>query len=868
MVRVERGFARLVQVLWSHGTDLSGISGFLHRVFGVSVSPSDLALSSFPKPSANRLKSLSWELVRRARADWVAVTRFGGWVSEKVSEKLEGLGPGSWVEIVSAPRVGKSSGALLGLMKWVVESGVDGYVVLVVVPNKKVGRQLYRYLLGSWKRFLGALRLEGWNAGMLTKCVRVRYYEGAGGGCLLGRVHRVEDCLACPLFKAYHREWRGIDKLPVPVLDPVILKLSGYCPFHALFSPVFWRNSFVVISWRLLPLVPHILSRLRVRRVVVYLDEYLFHLSRRLRLAGVDPGKLRDQLKLEVDWRGRRISFGEVLHRYNSVLEELVGRVFEEYERVGAESLGSTGLTSHGVLLYALRVIKGEVDLSGVARWLEGEVGWVVGVLEEFYRRYRLPVFRRMRRVLEFWYLSLYRCEWYGDGFRRVFAPEVVGGGVASAFGGWVRAFVDLVSRGREVYVVSSSVDDSNFYLERDLASSASLRVVAPGEAGYARLSVVYRRGVVGFVSPPFKKDREGLFYAGSLRELFDMVRGGRRNVCVVVDKESMLRLAKAFEKLGWRVLYGGEDGVIDYVVVERPNGTMIFLLHSHGRSSMGIDPPLRDEIETVVVALGVRGYPRLCVPVPSVFRGVVRDGMVISGAEGVGGLGVPGTYAVVQGGLMWVYDVFQVKYDVHLLVQVIGRFFLSRSMKYVVLNPRFMLGDLKFFFVVDGQRDLGAVGRVYKVKWVGEDGREYSEFEVYRQQIGWWEIRPVAEEVRITWFVEGGDVGVDYRKFMRSMYNRLRNVYGSLRYCRRQLRYGNQPNKWWLAEKLLYLASGFEYARLEGAPVPHGLKRMFRVYASEGLRGLLAFVRGRYLSNLDPETWDFIRRRLRLLWT
>lgn len=99
------------------------------------------------------------------------MTQFSEEFSDTLSKKMEELGPGSWIKIVSVLRVGRRSGTLLGIMKRVIENNVSDYVVLVVVLNKRVSRQLYRYALGAWKRLLSALKGKCWNAGVLAELI-------------------------------------------------------------------------------------------------------------------------------------------------------------------------------------------------------------------------------------------------------------------------------------------------------------------------------------------------------------------------------------------------------------------------------------------------------------------------------------------------------------------------------------------------------------------------------------------------------------------------------------------------------------------------------------------------------------------------
>uniref|UniRef100_A0A7J3Z5B8 Uncharacterized protein n=1 Tax=Ignisphaera aggregans TaxID=334771 RepID=A0A7J3Z5B8_9CREN len=284
LIKVERGRCVSVQVVGDvrDAKSLDNITDFLKEVFGIEIRGEDLVCPPTIRPDFNQLKRLSWWVIRRAEEDWLPVTELGERVAKAVAERLSRESRW-WIDVVAAPRTGKSSGVIFCLVMWAVESGADGYVIVVVVPNRRLGRQLYRFALGAWKRVLRSLRVYGWNAGMLAERVRIRYYEGMEDSCLLGkREHRVEDCLKCPLNQQYQSAWRKVYKAPVPVLDPVILRFSGFCPFQVLFNRVFWRNLIVIINYRLLPLLPYVLSQLNLRRVIVYFDEYLFHLMHRV----------------------------------------------------------------------------------------------------------------------------------------------------------------------------------------------------------------------------------------------------------------------------------------------------------------------------------------------------------------------------------------------------------------------------------------------------------------------------------------------------------------------------------------------------------------------------------------------------------
>ena len=886
-VKVERGRVTSVQVLGSVGDvrSLDAVVRFLRDIFSIEVDANSLVGAPVVKPNFNLLKRLSWWAIKKVGDEWLPVTELGERVARAVAKKLS-EGGGWWVDVVSAPRVGKSSGVLLGLVLWVIESGVDGYVVIIVVPNRRLGRQLYKYALGAWKRVLRSLRVYGWNAGMLAERVRIRYYEGMESGCLLGkREHRVEDCLKCPLNQKYQHVWRKVYRAPVPVLDPVVLRFGGFCPFQVLFNKAFWRNSIVIVNYRLLPLLPYILSRMK--RVVLYFDEYLFYLMHRVVFRPVKDSLFdKKLLDLRVTYNGKVYAFRDVVRMWNKLFGDLLEEVVRFYDSLGRRVVEENRRKGGGEVAVGLdfaeflsRVLHGSVGMGGVVERVRGLAEELYGVLGEFYRSYRIPLFRRMMRFVETWFGSLYRVE-YGSvgggelGNYVVFSPEVVlvrsGLGIASAFGGYVYSVVAQfvsVLRGVEVDVITSSVDDSNVDYVHDISSSFSLRMVAPIDGlRYHRVSVDYHRGVRGFTGGWWKKSgSRDPVYVMSLAELFEVLKRGSKNVAVVVDKKSMLLLAKGFERLGWRVEYGRDSdnpAVVDYVIAYRPNGSVILMFHPHGRCAQGVDPPFKDEVETVIVALGVRGRPRHVVPVPRVFRRYVRrflEGRVVSLEEWAG------LYAVVKGGWLLIYDVFSLKYDIHMLAQVVGRFFLSRSMVNLVLNGRYDLrwvSRIRYFVFVAPDRE----GRVFKVRYVGrESGEEFgSEFNVRLLNVPAYSVKIQYVEVDVSRFSSSGYVVVDVGKVWRWMYGKLRSVYNSLRYCRIQLRYGGGVDEWWLYKKLVYLVSGFEYARLEGKDVPPGLRRMYKVYLGSGVRGLLDYVYSRYLDGFDLGEWRGITRRVR----
>jgi len=95
VIRVKRGYVDVVQIIGSiaRSEELEEVVEFLDNVFSVKVSVEDLvSVPSIPKPDPNRLKSLSWGAIRRARGSWIPVTGFGRWLSDRIVEKLSERG--------------------------------------------------------------------------------------------------------------------------------------------------------------------------------------------------------------------------------------------------------------------------------------------------------------------------------------------------------------------------------------------------------------------------------------------------------------------------------------------------------------------------------------------------------------------------------------------------------------------------------------------------------------------------------------------------------------------------------------------------------------------------------------------------------
>jgi len=206
-----------------------------------------ISLKLSEKPDWNRLISLSWRVARSRSASFLIPDNvFVRYIEERVVEEFRF---GRWLEIIGAPRTGKSGG-LRGVVRWVVENDIQNYVVLVVAPNRRLAENLYRYAVGAAAKLYRELRRSGVkiSRGDFFARVRVRLYLCSEQSCLLGkRDHYIESCVkSCPLFSQFEKKWRRLP--PVPFLDPWLLKLSGYCPFVAAFNKSFWYKSIVVLT--------------------------------------------------------------------------------------------------------------------------------------------------------------------------------------------------------------------------------------------------------------------------------------------------------------------------------------------------------------------------------------------------------------------------------------------------------------------------------------------------------------------------------------------------------------------------------------------------------------------------------------------
>ena len=99
--------------------------------------------------------------------------------------------------------------------------------------------------------------------------------------------------------------------------------------------------------------------------------------------------------------------------------------------------------------------------------------------------------------------------------------------------------------------------------------------------------------------------------------------------------------------------------------------------------------------------------------------------------------------------------------------------------------------------------------------------------------------------------------------KVRRLGYLSLKNIYNSLRYVKKQIKYRSlsREEEWWLARKLARLVGGFDYAYDNGLEVPVGLKKFYEIYRNNGVAAMLEKIK-EWLG-ISGELWRYIVRKL-----
>lgn len=867
------------------------------------------SLSPSSSPDWNRLVSLSWRVVRgRGAGSLVPDERsfkFVGLVREGVAK---GFGFGRWVEVVGGPRTGKSAGVSLGVIEWIVKNDLPNYTVLIVAPNSRLAVNLYRYFIGASAKVYKELRRGGVkiSRGDFYEKVRVRLYLGGERSCLLGkRIHFIEDCVSsCPLFKQYGGKWRKMP--PVPVLDPWILKISGYCPFVSSFSKEFWYKSVVIVNSSSLWFAISNIIRHGIRRVVLIFDEYLVHLMRRGMVKKIDVKKLEkvfgdildEEFDVEVvDSSGKqmimKVSLRRLIERWNELVDALDRAAVEFYSNLdvnmGGEWKGLRDLKGLAQaeaivdsILYRVRdmsdVVDDESGMNVVRILLKMySVGLVIDqISDKIPDVKRRMVLKRLGRYLATSVMGVPSAVEVGGGrgiiinlrWTRVNGEEYIVGYV----GGVVRSVVEyLLNHGVLVGVITTSVDDSKVQ---------GISIVPYERFEHFKISV---DGVYKFVKyygeymdfgAIFSKDRKRIVtFARDLNKELDFISRIPGNSVLILNKKLMFYCGSYYRSRGLEVgVYGDLDrGVVDYLIVDKRNGGKILVTSPWSRVSMGVDPPVENPTSVYIVY----GLRRPSYQYIKFRRGTLH--LVVTGPFGVldfskyRGYG-DDVYYVYAGSdsrfdYLKVYDVFDYKFDVHMLVQVIGRWFMQSlgviffnrkykpSVKYIIFD--FEVHNVPvspFYAVIDESVDKKRIEDLgYRVY---DDGRYgYIPLKNFNEGLDF-----IMKYFGVS--LEGSERRVA-RRYMRLSYLTLRGIYNSLRYIKKQVRFRqlHDGDIDLIVRKIVMMVNGFRYAEEEGLDVPDGLKKLYRVYWERGVGGILEWLKEWW--GIDDDTMKRIVERV-----
>jgi len=703
------------------------------------------------KPDYNLLVSLSWRIVKARGADkLIPSTDFSKYIASRVADDLDF---GRWLEVVAAPRSGKSAGAIEGLVRWLIENNLKNYAVIVVAANRRLAENLYKYVIGAAIKVYKELKKNGVyiTRGDLFERIRVRLYLGSEASCLLNKpTHFVEYCIkGCDLFRKYEKKWRNLP--PVPALDPWVLKFSGYCPFVSANAKSYWYKSIVVVTADSLFFALKKVLSYKIKRVILVFDEYLVMLNRRGKVRRIDPRWIKEAFgdiaekefsvrlaEVEIgggwQWVDQRVKLVDLIkmwndalrivndiavNRYTEKVKEASGpglvNVFEEmltgvidmkndvlYRRRRLED-GSEILevASARVLDYIIQLYSIAAAVVDISKRVEGiersmklkRLGYVmmnnvaallsgVGFIDLAEGKTLVDVVTQLR--------------WMNDN-----GEELIVGWA----GGFVRAaVVRLINNNVDVAVVTTSVDSADVWFYRVFPHEKlehvriSLDVIVKRVDAYS-ISFSARGAVEA-------RDDYEVLNSNTLRDMFNYLAllAGKPGNSVVVGSKRIIKIGEwILKSVGIKCDEVGDKarGVVDYVICEKPRGGQLMLVSPHSRVSMGIDPPLSDPDE-VVLLYGLRRPAReyikvrLSAGLRGRLVGELWDLRVVSFENNI--------YYVYWGddarySYVYVYDAFDSKYDVHMLIQVAGRWYMQKVRR-VFYNSKYDMFGVKYFLI------------------------------------------------------------------------------------------------------------------------------------------------------------------------
>ena len=628
----------------------------------------------------NRLRGLSYELVRY----WRSYKRFAKLVpflksvedvSNEVVNKLRFHGA---LLVLGVPRSGKSTGSEWGVMRWIVEKDVTNYVVIIIAPNRRLAVQLYKNAAGFWVKMLNDLSYNTpENAMTLARKVKVVLYLGGELSCLrnLGK-HAMSDCLRCPLFRKYDRYWR---KFPtIPLADPIMLMRAGYCPFRALFSRNFIHNSIIITTYSSLPIILKAVEHAGVKKIILMVDEWLEYLYRkRIKIKRISEDRFEDE------------EIKQLIREYNRLIDELKKYIIEYYNRLYGESASWQQLGNKIIYLHDT------MDKAAYSK-VEEIFDAMKSVLDKMRERAkeldvdeRLRVLRLVGRLEakftgKLFYYDRSKEKWYSLKIFR-FDNE---GAIATYAVELTRIIDDLQSKGNAVGVILTTIMLPKLWNRN--------YIVLPNK--FDSVSVIYSIKLRRIVCPMNVGNVDVINPgrgANTVVWMLQRIKGG--NYIVLVNKRILSQLLVMLPRIYGKdkvEVYGDvEKGVIDYVVLRRDNKTTILLAYVHGRLGFGVSLPNDiKKVDYIFLLAGVKRYIGGLLYIPLkldivkrkqvdwvLVKKLMRWGLEERGIRSGGEFGH--TYALLRVVgkeiRLYVYDIWESLYDIHVALQIVGRAYL-----------------------------------------------------------------------------------------------------------------------------------------------------------------------------------------------
>lgn len=606
--------------------------------------------------------------------------------------------------VVGPPRSGKTAGGLFGVMRWIVERGVTNYIVIVAVPNHRLGFSLYKSAVGMWINLLNRMKNEvAVNAYVLAKRIKIILYFGGRYSCLRGLEHHgVEDCIKCPLYAEYGRYWR---KVPTtPFVDPYMALSAGYCPFRMIYAKGFLRNSIVIVPFTAINLVINAALREGIRKFILFIDEYLEYIaSHKARLTRVDTGRFNNNVR-------------DLLMKYNTIISDLerisddaYADALKKYDSLG---VFASNLASNKVKLDSKynEVIKEK--FTELKRLLEAS--WEKA--KDFKANERLRFKRFIRSRLDATVPTLIVYDEKTGEYREIYKLFRVDNGVMM-YGLRISRIIEMLREKRcAVGFIGTTIVKPHYVNENLIIvpSRFEYKVIVHSMLNvkryvrWERLEYITLNDGRNGDSATLRVAKTVLALLGALDYTGVSVEG--KTYMFILNKSMLKRVLITVRKLcncSINVVGDISRGVIDYVVIEGKN--RVVLAYARGRLAFGIDLPFN--VDTIYLWSGVyrsvNALPFVRIMTKNLKEFMFREIQTWyrSGSRFIKD-GDTRTYCYVDYKPKYgyidlrVYDKLMFLEDSHLALQVLGRMFLNGCL-HTVKSRRDYVNAINRYFLL-----------------------------------------------------------------------------------------------------------------------------------------------------------------------